>query len=178
MARVMKIIAAATVAATVCFSLLYVYFGFGVFLSLAITFGTIGYHFCMRLLVGMLYRLIMNNRADYTRKWFQEKPWEKKLYRAIGVKRWKNKMPTYSPDTFDAGKHSLSEIAQSMCQSELVHETIVVCSFVPILFSIWFGEPLVFILTSVFGAAVDTMFVMMQRYNRPRIMRLLKRRSK
>ena len=40
----------------------------GLFLTLAITFGTTAYHFLMRLLVGWLFENIMHNHADYTRK--------------------------------------------------------------------------------------------------------------
>jgi hypothetical protein len=59
-----------------------------------------------------------------------------------------------------------------MCQSEIVHEIIFVLSFMPILAIIWFGEPLAFIITSILSALFDLMFVIMQRYNRNRILRL------
>ena len=61
-----------------------------------------------------------------------------------------------------------------MCQAEIVHEIIIVLSFVPIIFSIWFGELLVFIITSVISALIDSIFVMLQRYNRSRIIKLIK----
>ena len=67
----------------------------GLFLTLAITFGTTAYHFLMRLLVGWLFENIMHNHADYTRKWYQLRPWERKFYAFCKVKKWKNKMPTY-----------------------------------------------------------------------------------
>lgn len=38
-------------------------------------------------------------------------------------------MPTYRPDWFDPRLHSWKEIAQTMCQSEVVHEIIAVLSF-------------------------------------------------
>ncbi|MBR1723505.1 MAG: hypothetical protein IJ723_00560 [Ruminococcus sp.] len=84
-------------------------------------------------------------------------------------------MPTYDPALFDWTKHSWDEIAQAMCQAELVHETIVLFSFVPVLFSIWLGSFWVFLITSLIGAAVDLAFVVMQRYNRPRIIKLIRR---
>ena len=65
--------------------------------------------------------------------------------------------------------HTWDEIAQAMCQAELVHETIVILSFLPILAGIRFGAYPVFIITSVLAAAFDMMFVIMQRYNGPRI---------
>ena len=44
-------------------------------LSLAITFCTITYHFLMRLAVGYAFDALMNNRADYSKKWYQSATW-------------------------------------------------------------------------------------------------------
>ena len=168
MAKSMKFIALLSITATIGFSVLYIYNRIPVFLTLAISFGTTGYHLGIRLIVGTMFNLFMKNRADYTKKWYQVKAWEQKLYVKLKVKKWKNKMPTYDADAFDASKHSWDEIAQAGCQSELVHETDIVLSFVPIVFSIWFDSLAVFIITSVLGALFDLIFVIMQRYNRPR----------
>ena len=169
-------IAAAVLACAIAFCLVYARTDSALALTCAITFGTTAYHFCMRLLVGLFFNRVMNNRADYTKKWYQCSDRETRLYEKLGVKRWKNKLPTYNPDLFDRRKHSWDEIAQAMCQAELVHETIVVLSFVPVLFSIWLGSFWVFLITSFIGAAVDLAFVVMQRYNRPRILRLIGRK--
>lgn len=158
----------------VYFTVLYVLDKLGVYLSLAVTFGTIAYHLCMRLIVGLIFDLVMNNKADYNRKIYQLKPFEKKLYSLIWVKRWKNKMPTYDKEAFDMSVKSLDEIAQATCQAELVHKTIFVLSFVPVFFSIWFGDLPVFLITSIAGAFIDLMFVIMQRFNRPRIIRAMR----
>ncbi len=163
---------------TACFLMLFSGTGKDVFLTFSVISGTTAYHFFMRLIVGAIYDRVMNNKADYKRRWFKEKKWEKSLYKRLGVKKWKNKMPTYEPDIFDASKHSLYEIAQAMCQAELVHETCFVLSFVPIIFIPMFGAPAAFIITSVVAACLELAFVMMQRYNRPRIVRLYERRSK
>ena len=42
----------------------------------AITFGTICYHFTMRLLVGLTIDRIMQNHANYNHAWFQQRAWE------------------------------------------------------------------------------------------------------
>ena len=142
--------------------------------TLAITFTTISYHFCMRLVVGFVYDRVMNNQADYSRAWFRVSDMENRIYRFLKVKKWKRKMPTYDPEVFSPEKHTWDEIAQAMCQSELVHETNVVLSFVPVIWIIWWGSLWVFIITSICAAAFDMIFVIMQRYNRPRILRLAK----
>ena len=175
MAKMMKSIALLSVIAAIIFAVLYAYNNTSAFLSLAITFGTTGYHLGIRLIVGTLFNLFMKNKADYTKKWYRVGAREQKLYAKLKVKKWKNKMPTYDVDAFDASKHSWDEIAQASCQSELVHETDIVLSFVPIIFSIWFDSLAVFIITSVLGALFDLIFVIMQRYNRPRLLKLIKR---
>lgn len=178
MAKAMKTIAVLTVIGTICCAGLYRYSSFSVFLSLAITFGTTAYHFCVRLLIGTLIPAMMQNGTDDTKNWYQVRGWEQKLYDRLHVKAWKNKMPTYNPELFDISKHSWEEIVQAMCQSELVHETNVVFSFVPLVFTVWFGNFAVFLLTSLVSAAFDLMFVMIQRYNRPRIQRIIRKSAK
>ena len=152
--------------------------GSGWAISFAITFGTFFYHFAMRLFVGHALNCIMGNRADYTKKWYQLRPFEEKLYGFLQVKKWKGKMPTYDPSLFDRRLHSWEEIAQAMCQAELVHEVIVVFSFLPLLATIPFGSFFVFLITSLLSAAFDLCFVIMQRFNRPRIITLIDRKAK
>ena len=86
-------------------------------------------------------------------------------------------MPSYNPEIFSNKKHTWDEIAQSMCQSELVHETNIILSFVPLIASIYFGSFCVFLITSVCGAVFDLLFVIMQRYNRPRIVKIALRQK-
>ena len=143
--------------------------------SVAITFGTIFYHLAVRLVIGGLIDAKYHNRMDYRRKWFQEKAFEKKLYQVLQVKKWKKWLPTFNPEDFDLKNRSVEEIIQVSCQAEVVHEVIMPFSFVPILFSIWFGSLGVFIITSCAAFLFDSIFVIMQRYNRPRLMRLLKK---
>ena len=147
----------------------------GLFLTLAITFGTTAYHFMMRLLVGWFFENIMHNHADYTRKWYQLRPRERRFYAFCKVKKWKNKMPTYRPERFSPDRYTWAEIAQTMCQSELGHETIAVLSFLPIVSAKWFGALPVFVITSICAAVFDLLFVMMQRYNRDRVVRMIRK---
>lgn len=147
------------------------------YLSLTVTFNTVFYHLAMRLLVGNLYNIGMKNRADYTKKWYQVRSWESKLYRLLHVKQWKDKMPAYNPEFFSTQKHTWDEIAQAMCQSELVHETNMILSFIPLIASKWFGSFSVFLITSVCGAVFDLLFVIMQRYNRVRVIKIASRKK-
>lgn len=148
---------------------LYLYFDAGWLLSLAITVGTICYHFSMRLLVGAL----IPNRFDPESRWFQPHKAETALYKKLRVKYWKDHLPTYDPRLFSMQDNTLEGIVKNTCQAEIVHEVIIVCSFIPLLASLLWGEFWVFATTSVIAALLDSVFVMLQRYNRPRLMRLL-----
>ena len=174
MKRLIKGTAFWAVIATILLTVLYQKTGNGICLSAAITAGTISYHFLMRLAVGGLYQKVMHNQANLSAGWYQSKKWEQKLYHVLRVKRWKKMMPTYEPDFFDLRKHTPEEVAGAMCQAELGHETIAVLSFLPLLAVPAFGAFWVFFFTSVAAAVFDLIFVVMQRYNRPRIMRLVK----
>ena len=169
----MKIIAWSSILVTAVFCIIYQIIPLEIFTAIVITAGTISYHFWMRLFVGNVLNSLLNNKVDYNKKWFRVGKAEQNLYRILKVKKWKKYFPTYDPNVFDKNRHSWREIAEAMCQSELVHETIAVLSFLPITFSRWFGSTLVFSLTSLFSALFDLMFVIIQRYNRPRVLKML-----
>lgn len=174
MAKYMKISACVALFSTIILIIFYQIKPVAVILPLAITAGTTSYHLWMRLFVGHSFKLLLKNQIDYKRKWFTVGKKEQKLYEFLRVKRWKKHLPTYDPDAFDKRQHSWHEIIMAMCQSELVHEMIVVLSFVPIVFSLWFGATFVFIFTSLLSATFDLLFVIIQRYNRPRVLKIIK----
>ena len=144
-----------------------------VMLALCITFGVFAYHFAMRLLVGYTIHAIFRNRMNVNRRWFRPRCFEAGLYARLRVSKWKRHVPTFAPSTFSPREHSWEELAQATCQAEVVHEIIIALSFVPLLLIPRFGEPVVFILTSVAAAGIDLIFVILQRYNRPRILALV-----
>lgn len=168
MARAMKLAAAVSVALTAVFA------GIGA-VPLTITAATFAYHLLMRLAVGFAFDRLLNNRVDYSHGWFRLRGFEERLYKWLKVGSWKAKMPTYDPSLFDRHLHSWDEIARAMCQAELVHEVIVVLSFLPVAVSAWLGDTLIFVITSLLAAGFDMMFVIMQRYNRPRILQIVQR---
>ena len=100
------------VLATIIFTMLYRTTENSVMLSLAITAGTISYHFVIRYVVAGIFNSVMQNRADLSKTWYQQRTWEEKLYRNLHVKKWKSKMPTYEPANFDLRIHTPEEIAE------------------------------------------------------------------
>ena len=143
--------------------------------SVAITFGTIFYHLGMRLAVGGLIDVKYHNQMNYTGWWFRERAFERGFYEKIRVQKWKGRMPTFTPQNFQLRRDAIPEIVQATCQAEVVHEVNMVLSFVPVIFSIWFGSLEVFLITSCVAFIFDGLFVIIQRYNRPRLIRLIRR---
>ena len=154
---------------------LYHFSGNRLLFSTAITFGTIFYHLGMRLTVGYLIDRKYHNRMDYMGWWFRERAFERSFYEKIRVQKWKGRMPTFTPRNFQLKRDAIPEIVQATCQAEVVHEVNMVLSFVPVIFSIWFGSIEVFLITSCAAFIFDGLFVMIQRYNRPRLIRLIRR---
>ena len=173
-AVIMKILALVTSAMTAIFAVAHRLIPTNWLLPTAITFGTTAYHFCMRLAVGYL---IPKLPLDPRHPWFRPRSWEAGFYGFLGVKRWKGKLPTYDPREFSLKEQTLEQILHNMCGAELVHETIMVLSLVPIGFSRIFGELPVFLATSLAACLFDGLFVMAQRYNRPRLVRLAQKRK-
>lgn len=159
---------------TVLFAALTVITDNSICFALAITFGTMFYHFAMRLFVGS----VIGHKFNYKSFWFKEKNFEKPLYKTIKVKKWKDKMPSYNPQTYMTRDVALERVINTMCRNEVIHEVIALLSFVPILFSIVFGTFWVFFITSVIACLIDLIFVIMQRYNRPKAVRILERQNR
>lgn len=163
---------------TLLFSLLYWREGWDILLTLAITAGTIAYHLGIRLLIGALFARMMRDGACCQARWFVPRRWEAPLYQRLRVRRWKGKMPAYMPEDFDPAIRSWEEIAQAMCRAEWVHEVNMLFSFPPLFAARWFGAFPVFLMTSLLAAAYDGLFAILQRYNRPRVIRLIGKKKR
>ena len=100
---------------------------------------------------------------------------ELKLYEKLGVKNWKDKIPTYKPELFK--ERDLNKLYINMLHSELVHIAIEFFSYIPFFISIFCNylhdSILIFLFTSVFASLIDTTFIIVQRYNRPRVKHLM-----
>lgn len=144
----------------------------GFFYSLGITALTFFTQIALRFICAAIIGLFHFN-YDYCNWWFREKKWERPLYKALDIKRLKKNVPTYNPEEFDFEKLSVEEILHNNCHAEVVHEFIAVMSYLPVLYSLRFGALPVFLATSVLASGFDLYFVAVQRYNRPRFVRLM-----
>jgi len=174
---VMKSTALITSAVTALLTALYCIYPYGWILTCAISFGTTAYHFTMRLLVGYLVLRLTGYAFDYRSRWFSPRKWETGFHRFLRVKKWKHGVPTYDPGSYSLKAHPLEQVIRNMCGAEIVHEIIIVLSFIPVCFSLVFGELPVFLVTSFLAAAYDSIFVIVQRYNRPRLIRILEKQE-
>ena len=156
--------------------------GYSVMLTLFITFATFLYHLAIRMAVGGILNKLTAGGVDYKSAWFRQSRFEAGLYRRLKVHKWKLKLPTYVPENFSLKGNTPEQVASNMCCAELVHEVNVVVSFVPVALSIAIpvlrDTIIVFVLTSVAAALFDLLFVIVQRYNRPRILRMAERRNR
>ena len=146
--------------------------------TLTIMLGVTLYHFAMRLLVGTVVNGIMKNKANYKNIWFREKRLESKLYKLMHVRKWKKYLPTYDLNTFDTSQKNVQEIVEATCQAEIVHEVIMVFSLLPIVTIPFLGGAAAMIITSILAMLFDSLFVILQRYNRPKMVRVMKRFNK
>ena len=166
---------------TVMFLVCWLVWGQGVFLTLLITFATFVYHFAIRLAVGAAVDFITARGVNYNAAWFRQSRAEAELYKLLKVHSWKVKLPTYVPGSFSLKENTPERVVCNMCCAEIVHEVNVAVSFVPVVLSVIVpvlrSTILVFVLTSLAVAGFDMLFVMIQRYNRPRMLKLIRRRQ-
>lgn len=163
---------------TILFTILYLHLQIDWIESLAITFFTTSYHIVIRLLSPLILSLLFHHKYNYQIWWFQPKTWETKLYKGLKVKQWKRQVMVFDPSQFSLKIHSIQEVINNMCHAELVHELIMLFSILSILFTIPFGALPVFLITAICATLFDSMFVMIQRYNRPRLVRIYERQNK
>lgn len=175
MTKKFKLISALSLIVTAILSVLYAVTSYEFLLTLSITFGTVAYHLIMRLFVGFIFNCTMKNKANYTKRWYRVSEAEIKIYEKLKIKKLTRKIHSYDSSVFDKTTHTWGEIAEAMCQAELVHETIAVLSSLPIGAGAFFGAYPVFIVTSVLAASFDLMLAIVQRYNRQRIINRIKR---
>lgn len=178
MVKVMKTVTVYSLAALVIFTAIYLISDMRIFFSLAIAAGTTAFHFGIRLIIGIGIDRKYNNKFDYRKKWFQPRKFENELYEILKVKKWKGFMPTADPEAFKIVEGGYEKLAQVTCQSEIIHEINMLASFLPLFASLLVGDFWVFFITSLLGAVYDLLFVIMQRFNRPRILRIAERHKK
>lgn len=148
--------------------------------TLALSCGATGYHLAMRLAVGWAIGC-HDGRFTGTGWWFGARRWEAGLYRALRVHSWKGSMPTYVPCAFDLGRAGPEAVLRAMCAAELTHEVIIALGYLTLALA-WLCDDVasglwLFGGTAFAAGLFDLIFVIIQRYNRPRLRRVMALRA-
>jgi len=139
---------------------------------------TIMYHFWVRIIMGNVSKLF-RSKIKYDQWWFKEHGFEKPLYKLLKVKQWKDKAFTYNPGDFDLKEKSLDEIANIMAKSEVDHWINECISISTMFFSlIWPKLTAAFIISAIAAMIFDSQFIIIQRYNRPRIVKAIEHKNR
>ena len=175
--KIMKCVVAISAVSTILSCVFYRVFPQVFLLVLSITFGTVFYHFSMRMMLGLTLNKYITKPLNYESKWFSKKSFEAGFYQKVRIRDWKNMLPTYYPEKFLFRTHTELDLIQTMCIAEIGHEMMILLSYIPIIFSLFFGQFYVFLITSFLAGLCDAVFVMAQRYNRFRIVKIIERRN-
>ena len=127
------------------------------------------YHLWLRIIMGNVTKLF---KLNYNMKWFKEHSFERKLYKLLKVKKWKGKALTYNPELFSIKKYSYHEIANTMTKAETDHWINELISLSSLLFAFLWGKFPIFLITCIAAMLFDMQFILIQRYNRPRVLKL------
>lgn len=169
------VIAATLAMALVCFILYYCnILRSDIVLWTGVTAFTIMYHLWFRIIMGNVTKLF---KIHYSQWWFKERRFESRIYKFLRVRRWKEKVLTYDPDSFSQQKHTLDEIANTMCKAETDHWINELISLSTLLFALIWGELWIFLITAIAAMIFDAQFIVVQRYNRPVVLRVINRRK-
>lgn len=129
--------------------------------------------------------LLPGKLFDYKQWLFKEKPFERggRFYLdKCKIKRWKNSLPELSDflkcvfpkkSILDYSDNYLVIYLNESCRAEITHEAIIASSF---LFFIWNGltmSLLIFIVAFI----LNIPFIIIQRYNRPRVIKILSQKK-
>ena len=91
---------------------------------------------------------------------------------------WKGKALTYNPEQFDLKENSLEKIVNTMTKSEVDHWINEAISISTMFFGLIWGKAWIFVLTAIAAMIFDSQFIIIQRYNRPRIVKILEREQR
>ena len=132
------------------------------------------YHFGLRILMGFVTKKL---KISYAHPWYKSRRFEKKLYRLLKVRNWKDKVLTFEPDKYDFKNRTLPQLATTMAKSELDHWINELISVISILFAFIWGCAPAFVITAILAMLFDAQFIIVQRYNRPIVLRLMRARE-
>ena len=168
------IVVTAVMAAT-CFTLYYgKIFAHAAILWIGITTFMILFHFGLRILFGEVTKRI---KIDYRHPWFRRRGFERALFRLLRVRQWKAKVLTFDTAAYDFENRTPAQLAATMAKSETDHWINEIISLVSILFALVWGQVAIIVGTAILAMLFDAQFIIVQRYNRPIVLRLMEKQQ-
>ncbi len=162
--------------AAVCFGLYYSNtYKSDVVLWIGIVSFMILYHFGLRILMG---KITNSFKISYSHPWYKPHRFEEGLYKILKVRYWKEKVLTFEPDKYDFKNVTLEQLATTMSKSELDHWINELISIISMLFTFVWGCAPAFVISAVLAMLFDAQFIIVQRYNRPIVIRLINRKER
>lgn len=160
----------------ICFALYYSgIYKISIILWCGIVSFMILYHFGLRILMGEVTK---HFKINFRHPFYKERRFEKGLYKLLKVRKWKDKVLTFEPENYDFENRTLEQLATTMAKSELDHWINEVISVLSLLFIFLWGCPPAFLISAVAAMIFDAQFIIVQRYNRPIVVRLIDRKLK
>lgn len=143
----------------------------------------------INIIVPWLVRFFVPKRLFNENAWlFKERDYEGAFYRKIKVYKWKDKLPDAeklihfqrSCLPCDIDEAYVSRFITECCIAELGHLTVGIVGFSSLFFTLLlpqglrFKAGIIFFILSVLDFFAQTLFIIIQRYNRPRLIKLKK----
>lgn len=131
------------------------------------------YHFISRIAITTMFNSFYTSEiVNPNENRFQQKSFEKGLYRKIKVRRWKNSFSSFDPNNFSLRFYSIDELIFEGCKAEMTHWICLFVGLLSLIFTVWFGAFTIYLAASVIGAIYDLAIIVVQRFNRPRLMKV------
>ncbi len=145
----------------------------------------IGIFAVLSIVITLLSFILPYSCFHYENWMFKQRKWEKngKFYQNIfKVKLWKDKLPELAdfikfafPKKFikEFKGEFLSKYIKESCRAELVHWIIIYSSII----FLFFNDISTFIIMVIIDVMLNIPFIIIQRYNRPRIISIMKHKG-
>ena len=142
-------------------------------------------HFGVAELITHLPAETQHRLFDWNRPFFRVSEREMALYRRLRLPRWKDRLPQFNPE-FDKRHLAavptpayLRQFLEVTCHAEVIHELIALLGFLSLFFCLLCEHPLdwlpLFFWIALFIGLCNLPFAAIQRYNRFRLVCLLRR---
>lgn len=167
------LISAASLVMMFVFLALYVRNGTEVFLIIGVIAMSVSYQLIVRLFIGIVCEGLFKDGVDYDNSgWFETSDSEEGFYRRLNIRRWKGRLPEFEETDFSLKKHGVENLIIETCRTEVRHEVNMIASFVSLFLGVFFGRLWIFFVIALVSALIDFVFVAVQRYNRPRMIKI------